>query len=138
MGDDPVHASAAKVAGNLTITLAIEAMGEASALTESYGLKAGSFLEIVTNTMFACPSYQRYGANSASDRHEPGFKLPLGLKDVNLALEAAKAKNASLPAAEIVRENMGRAVEQGLDDQDWSALSKMTRRRAGLEEERKA
>lgn len=134
LGDDPVRANVAKIAGNLMITLAIEAMGEATALTESYGVKAADFLEIVTGTMFACPSYQRYGENIAKGAYEPGFKLPLGLKDVNLALDAARAKGATLPAAEIVRENLQAGVEQGLGDKDWSALARVTRRRAGLDE----
>ena len=134
LGDDPKHANVAKIAGNMMITLAIEAMGEATALTESYGLKASDFLEVVTNTMFASPSYKRYGGNISNNSYEPGFKLTLGLKDVNLALEAAKAKHALLPAAEIVRENMLTAVDQGLGSKDWSALAKVTRRRAGLED----
>lgn len=133
LGEDPKHANVAKIAGNLMITLAIEAMGEATALTESYGLKAADFLEVVTSTMFASPSYKRYGGNISKDSYEPGFKLILGLKDVNLALDAAKAKGAVLPAAEIVRENMLKAVDEGLGDKDWSALAKATRRRAGLE-----
>ena len=118
LGEEPVLANVAKIAGNLMITLAIEAMGEATALTESYGLKAADFLEIVTQTMFASPSYQRYGGNIAKNSYEPGFKLTLGLKDVNLALDAAKAKNAVLPSAEIVRENLQRAVEEGLGNKD--------------------
>ena len=134
LGDDPKHANVAKIAANMMITLAIEAMGEATALTESYGLKAGDFLEIVTNTLFASPSYKRYGGNIASNSYEPGFKLTLGLKDVNLALDAAKAKDAVLPATEIVRENMSQAVAQGLGSKDWSVLAKVTRRRAGLAE----
>ena len=134
LGDDPKHANVAKIAGNMMITLAIESIGEASALTESYGLKAADFLDIVTNTLFACPSYQRYGGNISSGNYEPGFKLSLGLKDVNLALEAAKAKDAVLPAAEIVRENMVQAVDLGLGSKDWSAFAKVAHRRAGLEE----
>ena len=134
LGDDPKHANITKIAGNLMITLAMEAMGEATALTESYGLKAGDFLEVVTNTMFACPSYKRYGGNIASNSYEPGFTLTLGLKDVNLALDAAQAKHAVLPAAEIVRENMQGGIEQGLGAKDWSILAKVTRRRAGLDE----
>ena len=134
LGADPKQANVAKIAGNMMITLAIEAMGEATALTESYGLKAADFLDILTNTLFASPSYKRYGGNIAANRYEPGFKLTLGLKDVNLALEAARAKNAVLPAAEIVRENMAQAVDQGWGDKDWSALAKVTRRRAGLDE----
>jgi len=53
LGGEPKRANIAKIAGNMMITLAIEAMGEATALTESYGLKAADFLEIVTNTLFA-------------------------------------------------------------------------------------
>ena len=72
--------------------------------------------------------------SSQPDTYEPGFKLTLGLKDVNLALEAAEAKQASLPAVDIVRENMLAAIDQGLGDKDWSILAKIARRRAGLDE----
>ncbi len=134
LGDDPKHAHIAKIAGNMMITLAIEAMGEATALTESYGLKAADFLDVVTNTILSSPSYKRYGGFIATNTYEPGFKLTLGLKDVDLALAAAKAKNAVLPAANIVRGNMMEAIDQGLGAKDWSILAKMARRRAGLPE----
>ena len=67
------------------ITLAIKAMGEATALVGRGGLVAGDFLEVMTSTVFASSSYQRYGGYIATDTYEPGFKLTLGLKDVNLA-----------------------------------------------------
>ena len=134
LGADPVQANVAKIAGNMMITLAIEAMGEASALTESYGLKAADFLDIVTNTLFASPSYQRYGGFIATDSYEPGFKLTLGLKDVNLALEAADARRTLLPALDIVKENMLTAIDQGFGAKDWSILAKIARRRAGLDD----
>ncbi len=134
LGDDPVHANVAKIAGNLMITLAIEAMGEATALTERYGLQAADFLEVVTNTIFASPSYQRYGGFIGTDTYEPGFKLTLGLKDVDLALAAAEAKSVVLPSAAIVRDNMREAIDRGLGAKDWSILAKMARRRAGLDE----
>lgn len=132
LGDDPMRANVAKIAGNLMIALAIEAMGEATALTERYGVTAADFLGIVTNTLFAAPSYQRYGGFIAANTYEPGFKLTLGLKDVNLALDAAKARNAVLPSAEIVRENMRAAIDRGLGEKDWSVVAKAARRRAGL------
>ena len=129
LGDTPRLANVAKIAGNMMITLAIEAMGEASALTESYGLKAKDFLDIVTNTLFAAPSYKRYGGFIASDTFEPGFKLTLGLKDVNLALDAAKATGTTLPAAEIVRGKMLEAIDDGLAAKDWSIIGKVSRQR---------
>jgi 3-hydroxyisobutyrate dehydrogenase-like beta-hydroxyacid dehydrogenase len=132
LGADPIRANVAKIAGNLMIALAMEAMGEATALTESYGVSARDFLDIMTNTLFASPSYQRYGGKIANNNYEPGFKLPLGLKDVSLALEAARTKHALLPAAEIVRENMQKGIEQGLGSKDWSVLARVTHERAGL------
>jgi 3-hydroxyisobutyrate dehydrogenase-like beta-hydroxyacid dehydrogenase len=134
LGTDPNRANIAKIAGNMMITLAMEAMGEATALTESHGVKAADFLDIVTNTLFASPSYKRYGGFIASNTYEPGFKLALGLKDVNLALEAAAQTNIKLPAAQIVRENMLQAIDQGQADKDWSIVAKFTRRRAGLDD----
>ena len=123
LGDDPKRANVAKIAGNLMIALAIEAMGEATALTESHGLKAGDFLDIVTNTLFASPSYQRYGGFIASESYEPGFKLALGLKDVGLALEAAGMTDTVLPGAEVVRAHMLEAMDRGLGAKDWSVLA---------------
>ena len=135
LGEDPAHAAIAKIAGNMMITLAIEAMGEATALTEKYGLKGGAFLDIITSTLFASPSYKRYGGFISQNTYEPGFKLTLGLKDVNLALDAADAKKATLPSAQIVRQNMLEAIAEGLGDKDWSILAKMARRRAGIDKE---
>ena len=40
----------------------------------------------------ASPSYKRYGGFIATNSYEPGFKLTLGLKDVNLAIDAARAQ----------------------------------------------
>ncbi len=134
LGDEPQRANAAKLAGNMMIALAIEAMAEATALTESYGVSSADFLDIVTNTLFASPSYKSYGALIAKDSYEPaGFKLRLGLKDVNLALDAAAAKGAPLPAAELVRNNFLSAIDQGMGEMDWSALARVAHRRAGID-----
>lgn len=130
LGTEPRHANIAKIAGNLMIMLAIESMAEATALTESHGLPASDFLAVVTQTLFACPSYQRYGKNIAETSYEPGFKLALGLKDVELALQAAADHKTVLPSARIVREHMLDAVRDGLGDKDWSILAQAARGRA--------
>lgn len=123
LGEQPVQACIAKIAGNMMITQAIEALAEASHLTQSYGLSAAAFIELITQTLFACPSYQRYGQNIVRGSYEPGFKLSLGLKDVRLALDAAEAKGLSLPAASVVGRRMDAVVAQGLGDKDWSVLA---------------
>ncbi len=133
LGAEPQRANAAKLAGNMMIALAVEAMAEATSLTESYGVSSGDFLDIVTNTLFASPAYKSYGGNIAKGSYEPaGFKLRLGLKDVNLAIDAAAARGASLPSAELVRDTLKEGVAQGLGDKDWSALAEVVHKRAGI------
>lgn len=133
LGDEPRRANAAKLAGNMMIALAIEAMAEATSLTEGYGVSSRDFLDIVTSTLFASPSYKSYGGNIAEGRYEPaGFKLRLGLKDVNLAIAAAAANGTALPAADLVRDHLMDGIAQGLGDKDWSALAAVAHRRAGL------
>lgn len=129
LGDDPMSANVAKIAGNMMLALAIEAMGEATALTQSYGLNAGDFLDIVTNTLFASPSYKRYGGFIASNSYEPGFKLSLGLKDVNLALAAASAKGTVLAGAEVAQAHMLEAIDRGLATKDWSVFATIAQAR---------
>ena len=133
LGDDPVRANVAKLAGNMMIALAIEAMAEATTLTESYGVSSADFLDIVTNTLFASPSYKSYGAQIAENRYEPAaFKLRLGLKDVRLALAAAQAKGAPLPSADLVRGFLEQAVADGAGEKDWAALAEAAHKRAGI------
>lgn len=126
MGDSPVHACIAKIAGNMMITHAIQSLSEASVLAERYGLSPATFIELMTQTQFASSSYQRYGQNIVKGTFEPGFKLSLGLKDINLAIQAAHAKNLGLPAADAVRSKMKAAVARGRGHKDWSTFASET------------
>jgi 3-hydroxyisobutyrate dehydrogenase-like beta-hydroxyacid dehydrogenase/pimeloyl-ACP methyl ester carboxylesterase len=126
MGDDPVHASIAKIAGNMMITQAIQSLGDASALAGRHGLNPATFIDLMTQTLFASPSYQRYGQNIVNGSFEPGFTLSLGLKDINLALDAGHRVNLKLPAADAVRANMTAAVARGLGHKDWSIFATET------------
>lgn len=123
LGERPVQGCIAKIAGNMMITQAIESLGEASRLVQAYGLSPADFIDVVTQTLFACPSYQRYGHYIANGIHEPGFKLSLGLKDVDLALAAALDQGLELPAAKVVRAGMSEAVARGLGNRDWSVFA---------------
>lgn len=129
LGTQPVQACIAKIAGNMMITQAIQSLGEASSLAERHGLPKATFIELMTQTLFASPSYQRYGQNIVNGTFEPGFKMSLGLKDINLAVDAAHCKNLELPAADAVRSKMTAAVARGFGDKDWSmfAMESVTR-----------
>ena len=126
MGQDPRHANAAKIAANMMITMAIEAMAEAAALTEANGLSRDRFFELILGTLFGGRAYETYSANIAKGAYEPGFKARLGLKDLRLATEAAEQAHKRLPMLGAVRGQLAAAVEAGLGERDWSIMAELT------------
>jgi len=126
MGAEPAQANAAKIAANMMITMAIEAMAEAVVLTESNGVSRDAFFDLILNTLFGSRSYQIYSANIAGNRYEPGFKARLGLKDLRLATEAAEGAGKRLPMLDAVRTRMSETVEAGMGEKDWSAMADYT------------
>nr|WP_242184978.1 NAD(P)-dependent oxidoreductase [Sphingomonas sp. CARO-RG-8B-R24-01] len=123
LGTDPSSANAAKIAGNMMITMAIEAMGEAFALVGDNGVDKAAFLALMTGTLFGSKAYQNYGPKIVSEDFTPGFRMKLGLKDLRLATELADAANVTLPVLDAIRTRMADAVEDGMADQDWSAVA---------------
>jgi 3-hydroxyisobutyrate dehydrogenase-like beta-hydroxyacid dehydrogenase len=126
-GEAPERANAVKLGANLTLASAIEAMGEAAALVRAHGAGADRFLDLLSQTLFAgSPVYKGYGAMIAQKRYSPaGFKLSLGLKDVQLALAAAQQKGLSLPFGSVLVENLLEAVKQGNAELDLAALAEV-------------
>lgn len=135
LGEAPERANVVKIAGNFMLGAAIESMAEASALTRAHGVSAADFLEVMTNTAFASPAFKIYGQLIAEQRYTPaGFALPLGYKDIGLALAAADAARVPLPLAGLLRDALLEALSAGDDDVDWSILAQVAARHAHLDE----
>ncbi|MGA5700587.1 NAD(P)-dependent oxidoreductase [Peterkaempfera bronchialis] len=131
-GEDPSRANAVKIAVNFLLASAIETTAEAISLVESYGVEAGQFVELISNSLFPGPVYATYGGLMAGQRYEPaGFTTRLGLKDVRLAQSAAHARNLALPAASLVQDALLEAMAAGWSERDWATLAEVARRRAG-------
>ncbi|MEV8324156.1 NAD(P)-dependent oxidoreductase [Kitasatospora sp. NPDC056731] len=132
-GASPRQANTAKISTNFLLACAIESMAEACSLAEAHGVRPTDLVEMLTGTLFPGPVYSGYGAMVAERRYEPaGFRLPLGLKDVGLALEAGAARNVPLPFGGILRDAFLDALAHGDADKDWAAVAAVARRRAGL------
>jgi 3-hydroxyisobutyrate dehydrogenase-like beta-hydroxyacid dehydrogenase len=137
MGEAPERANVVKLAGNFMIASALETMGEAAAMVRAHGIGAGEFLEVLTSSLFASPVYQIYGRLIAEERYQPaGFKLALGLKDVQLVLQAAETEHVPLPFASVLRDHFLEALAAGKGDLDWSALAEVSARHAELKRPR--
>ncbi|MER5642119.1 NAD(P)-dependent oxidoreductase [Kitasatospora sp. NPDC002227] len=133
IGARPEQANIAKISANYVIACAIESLAEACCLAEAGGVRPADLVELLTGTVFPGPVYQGYGSMIAERRHEPaGFRLALGLKDVNLARSVGSAHQVPLPLGDVVRDALLEAVAHGEGDRDWSAVATVARRRAGL------
>jgi 3-hydroxyisobutyrate dehydrogenase-like beta-hydroxyacid dehydrogenase len=135
VGKEPRHANIAKIAGNLMVASAIEAIAEAAALLRKYEMSAPDVLDVIITSLFNVPVYQGYGRAIGRRQYvPPGFDLVLGMKDVNLALKAGEQANVPLPFASVLRDAFIDAMANGDADKDWSAIARVAARKAGLQD----
>jgi 3-hydroxyisobutyrate dehydrogenase-like beta-hydroxyacid dehydrogenase len=111
----------------------IESLSEALALVGKGGLDQREYLDFLTSTLFNAPIYKTYGKLAIEREFQHvGFSAPLGLKDVRLALQAAESLRVSLPVADLVRNRFLTLLANGGESLDWSAISQIPARDAGL------
>jgi 3-hydroxyisobutyrate dehydrogenase-like beta-hydroxyacid dehydrogenase len=132
VGTEPWQANVAKVCGNFMIISVIEALGEAYATLRKAGVAPEAFLEIM-NALLGSQVIANYGGIIAQEKFEPaGFALKLGLKDVRLVLAAAEECAAPMPLASLVHDHLLSALAQGQGEMDWSSMTQVIARNAGL------
>jgi 3-hydroxyisobutyrate dehydrogenase-like beta-hydroxyacid dehydrogenase len=96
------------------------------------GVDPEAFLEII-NSLMSSPILALYGRIIAREQFEPaGFALKLGLKDVRLVLAAAEECAAPMPLASLVHDHLLSALAQGQGEMDWSSMTQVIARNAGL------
>jgi len=111
----------------------IESIGEAVALVTKGGVDRHAYIDLLTSTLFSAPVYKVYGNLIANEKFSPaGFAAPLGAKDIRLALQAAESLRVPLPLASLLRDRFLRLMAEGGENLDWSAISTLAARDAGL------
>ena len=133
-GTNPAGAAAVKLANNMVLGCAIEAMGEGFALTRKFGVDPAIFNKVLTEGLFSAPSYKAYGGIIANESYDQvGFTTLLGLKDANLMLAAGQAANVPLPSCNVYRDRLLGAIAHGDGDKDWAVMARDQARASGLE-----
>lgn len=132
LGTEAAHANIVKIARNFLLGTIIESLGEAFALVQKSGVDRTRFLDIITSTSMNAPAYKNYGRLMIQEPAQVTFTLKLGMKDVELALQAGSDTAVALPLAALMREHHLAAIEQGYGDRDWAALGNYIAKRAGL------
>jgi 3-hydroxyisobutyrate dehydrogenase-like beta-hydroxyacid dehydrogenase len=132
-GDDAGAANVVKLCGNFLIASAIEALAETFTLARKNGIDPKSVADFFGKTLFACQVYQGYGKQIAEQKFEPvGFRLALGLKDINLALQTAASSAVPMPLASLLRDRCISAIANGRENMDWTTMALSVAEDAGL------
>jgi 3-hydroxyisobutyrate dehydrogenase len=71
--------------------------------------------------------------NMINNNYPLGFRSKLFLKDLNIALETAKALGVSMPIAAYVAQLESSLVKRGFGDEDVSNIARIVREQAGLD-----
>jgi 3-hydroxyisobutyrate dehydrogenase-like beta-hydroxyacid dehydrogenase len=122
-----------KLSANFLLANVIESLSEAVALVSKAGVDRADYIDIITSTLFSAPAYQTYGGLIAREEFEPaGFAARLGLKDIRFVLAAAEELEVPLPIASLLRDRFLTLLAAGGGDLDWSAISTLAQRDAGL------
>lgn len=133
-GEDPVSSTVIKVAHNFVLGCAIEVMGEGVSLVRKHGGDQKLFLDALVKGLFSCTAYEVYGNIIVDEAYDNvGATALIGLKDANLALEAAEAAQMPLPSANVLRDRLLGAIAHGESDLDWAVVARDQARASGLE-----
>jgi 3-hydroxyisobutyrate dehydrogenase-like beta-hydroxyacid dehydrogenase len=133
-GTNPAGAAAVKLANNMVLGCAIEAMAEGFALTRKFGVEPADFCEVMTDGLFASPSYKAYGAIMVNESYDKvGFTTKLGLKDTKLMLAAGESAHVPLPSLNVYRDSLLDAMAHDEGDLDWAVIARVRARASGIE-----
>jgi 3-hydroxyisobutyrate dehydrogenase-like beta-hydroxyacid dehydrogenase len=133
-GEDAGAANIVKICGNFMIASAIETLSESLVLAQKNGLDRKEVADFFGKTLFSCSLYQNYGKQIAEKRFEPaGFRLKLGMKDVNLAIQTATASSMPMPFASLLHDRFIASVARGRGNWDWTGIAVNSAEDAGLQ-----
>lgn len=133
-GTEPEAASAIKLANNLVLGCAIQAMGEAFSLVRKYDVAAQVLYDVMTEGLFSAPAYKVYGKIIVDEAYaRAGSTIALNLKDANLIIGAGDIARVPLPSGNVFRDRLLSAIAHGDADKDVAALALEQARASGLE-----
>jgi 3-hydroxyisobutyrate dehydrogenase-like beta-hydroxyacid dehydrogenase len=133
-GKEPEAATAVKLANNLVLGCAIQAMAEAFSLVRRYDVRPQVLYDVMTEGLFSAPAYKVYGKIIVDESYgRAGSTIALNLKDANLIIAAGDIARVPLPGGNTFRDRLLSAIAHGDADKDVAALALEQARASGLE-----
>ncbi|MBA4177059.1 MAG: 2-hydroxy-3-oxopropionate reductase [Leptothrix sp. (in: Bacteria)] len=113
-----------KVANQIIVALNIAAVGEALVFASKAGADPAKVRQALMGGFASSRILEVHGERMIKRTFNPGFRIGLHQKDLNLALQGAKALGLALPQTAGAAQLMQACAAQGWDQLDHSALVK--------------
>lgn len=113
-----------KVCNQIIVALNIEAVGEALLLASKAGVDPAKVRTALMGGFAASRVLEVHGERMVKRTFDPGFRIELHQKDLNLALSSARALKMSLPNTATAQELFSACQAQGGGKWDHSAMVK--------------
>ena len=111
-----------KVANQIIVALTIEAVGEALLFAAKAGANPAKVRTALMGGFASSRILEVHGERMVRRTFDPGFRIALHQKDLNLALEGARALGVALPNTATAQELFNTCVAHGGADWDHSAM----------------
>jgi 2-hydroxy-3-oxopropionate reductase len=123
----------AKVANQIIVALNIEAVGEALLFAAKAGADPAKVRQALMGGFAASRILEVHGERMVNRTFNPGFRIELHQKDLNLALSSARALGVSLPNTATAQELFNSCAAHGGNAWDHSAMVKALEKLANFE-----
>jgi 2-hydroxy-3-oxopropionate reductase len=111
-----------KVANQIIVALTIEAVGEALLFASRAGADPAKVRQALMGGFASSRILELHGERMIKRNFDPGFRIELHQKDLNLALQGARSLNLSLPNTATTQELFNSAAALGGKGWDHSGL----------------
>src|SRR5207253_3780942 len=111
-----------KVANQIIVALTIEAVGEALLFASKAGADPALVRQALMGGFASSRILEVHGERMVKRNFEPGFRIELHQKDLNLALEGARALGISLPSTAVAQQLFSSCTAHGGKAWDHSGM----------------
>lgn len=111
-----------KVANQIIVALTIEAIGEAMVFATKAGADPEKVRSALMGGLASSKILEIHGERMYKRTFDPGFRIELHQKDLNLALQGAKSLGVALPNTATTQELFNTCVANGGAEWDHSAI----------------
>jgi 2-hydroxy-3-oxopropionate reductase len=111
-----------KAANQIIVAMTIQAVGEALLFASKAGVDPARVRDALMGGFAGSKILELHGERMVKRTFDPGFRIELHQKDLNLALSGARALGMSLPGTALAQELFNACAGNGFSGLDHSAL----------------